>query len=146
MTRSRHHYFMLLGVLVVLLAAMAGGTAAQDPSPGRESEEGQEPFSIKISRAETDARGTDVTNIFEFEIGSTAADTAGGRYTIAFLLDGRVEFEVKNKALPWLFQRNLKGQKPGSHEIIVVIGDAEENILYSKAIRVTVRSPKRRGQ
>ncbi len=129
--------FLMVGCLVFLMGGLTislQGAYAQEIVTNTSF-----PVEITLKTQSPDAQGTDVTNIYVIKI-NFADETfrTSEQYTIVYFLDGRRILEYTQKALPFSFMRNLRGQRAGVHEIKIEIEDNDENVIARKMMPVTV--------
>lgn len=95
------------------------------------------PLNIELIKEPPDDRGTDVRNIYTFNVN-------GPQYAldIPFLIfvqvDNIVVKEFKNQKLPLSFKWNLKGLTTGQHTIKFLLEDKKGNKFASQSITVEV--------
>lgn len=99
---------------------------------------------VKAEKMPPDERGTDVENIFNFQVAYADAVSRESVYNVLFYLDGNYTAEFKNVKLPYHFSWNFKGQSDKLHEIRVDLEDAQLRIVGRKTVDVNVRHAKRK--
>jgi len=130
---------LVLGTLLGILLGSVPGMCADDA----ETQDPEvllppDPFSITMSKMTPDDRGTDVTDIYTFEVAAATEDVPITGYMIVYHLDGRPVKDFPDSRLPFSFSRNLKGVTPGAHEIVVELEDDEDHVLHWQAFRVEI--------
>ena len=129
-------------VSAIIVGLMCCGVYAQEQSAVIWT-----PFPINIASTlePKDDKGTDVTNIYTFNVNFADAKYANNNiYTIMYFEDGRPLEEFKGQRLPFVLKRNYKGLEAGDHKIRIDIEDGKGNVLATNLTTVHVTHEKGR--
>jgi len=100
------------------------------------------PFPVKVglSQPPKDNRGTDVRNVYTFDLDYQGAEFASeNQYEIFCYVDERLVKTVKDQPLPFHMTENFKGYPSGEYAVKFVIEDKQDNVLAEKSIVIAVQ-------
>ncbi|MFC1572703.1 hypothetical protein ACFL6M_03800 [Candidatus Eisenbacteria bacterium] len=140
--------FLPLGGLVGHWASARDDPATAEPQarsePGpRSTEEGA--FVVSVTQPPPDDGGSNVTNVFAFEV-RPARQSDLAEYTIIYFVDRQLQEDFPGQTLPFQFQRDFRGRTPGKHEITIEIEDVDDRVLHAHTCVVEVLEVEQEGR
>jgi len=117
--------FIGIGVLASAASSTAGSAEVFKAAP---------PV-LEVAKMAPDDRGTDVSNIYIFQVNRPGGDQQNGTYIIFFYLDGQLYKRFYDQRLPFTFVQNFKGLNSGPHQLKAEVGsrDTGDQILAEHA-------------
>ena len=135
------HFYKNLSFFLLVFNVVAGSSAW--PQEVTESQnifiQQTMPLKIELINEPPDARGTDVRNIYTFNVDFDGPKHASDMpFLILVHVDNVAVKEFKNQKLPLSFKWNLKGLTAGEHTVRFVLEDNKGNKFASQSVTVDV--------